>query len=168
MARFPLSKLPKDQRIQLIGEFYDVIHSLKSRQEVREFFRDLLNPDEITMLMRRVEIAALLTADFTYENIQKLTGAGKATVTAVRRKLQRENGGKGYRTVISRLLEQRKKKIQTREKMRKVRESSTGGVKKRYPLAFLLMNVVDEIEAGRERKREDFTKRALHRTPSRR
>ena len=67
MATFHLDSLPKSKRIQMIGEFYDVISSLKDRSEVRFFFKDLLTPDEIANLMRRVEIAVLLSAHFTYD-----------------------------------------------------------------------------------------------------
>lgn len=167
MARFSLNKLPKEQRIQLIGEFYDAAASLKSREEIREFFRDLLNPDEIAMLMRRIEIAALLSAGFSCQKIQKLLRVGMATITSVHRKLQRERGGKGYRTVVSRLLEQRKKKLQARQKQVRIREQPFAQLKHRYPLPFLLFNVLDEIEANRERKSSKLTNQALSYTPSR-
>lgn len=168
MPRFSLRKLPENQRIQLIGEFYDAIHSLKSREEVRAFFRDLLNPDEITMLMRRIEIAALLCAGFTYDNIQNLTGAGKGTITAIQRKLQRENGGKGYRAVVSRLLDERKKHIQKQRKYRQIQESPLAKAKKKYPLQFLFFNILDEIAEREERTGKALVRAALMRTPSRR
>lgn len=168
MAKFSLGKLPKQQRIQLIGEFYDVVASLKSREEVRAFFRDLLNPNEIAMLMRRVEIAALLCGGFTYEEIGKLTGVGKGTINAVQKKLLREEKVGGYRKVVERLLEQRKKNIQYQQKKQRLRESSFGQLKKDYPLHFLFFNILDEIALRQERKTAKLTKKAYLRTPSRR
>jgi len=167
MARFSLNKLPKNQRVQLIGEFYDVIASLRSREEVRAFCRDLLNPDEITMLMRRVEIAALLWAKFTYEEVQKRTGAGIATITAVSRKLRQEERN-GYQIVIERLLDQRKKKLQAYKRRTKGQESEWERTKQRYPLLFLFSNILDEIEARQEYKKPELTRQAAEDTPSRR
>ena len=166
MARFSLNKLPREQRIQLIGEFYDVVHSLKSREEVREFFRDLLVPDEIAMFMRRIEIAALLSAGFSSQKIQELTGTGMATVTTIRKKLQRGRG-KGYEIVVSRLLAQREKNIQKQKKSTTKRESEFTRIKKRYPLPFLLFNILDEIVVKRESDSKEIAKHALHDTPSR-
>jgi uncharacterized protein YerC len=39
MSYFKLNRLPKEKRIRMIGEFYDVIASLKNREEVREFLK---------------------------------------------------------------------------------------------------------------------------------
>ncbi len=167
MVRFSLNKLPKPQRIQLIGEFYDIIFSLKSRDEVRAFFRDLLNPDEITMFMRRVEIAALLWAGFTTEEIQGYTGAGRATITSVSKKLNQEDRN-GYKIVIERLLEQRKKIIQKQKKITKLQKSEWERTKQRYPLAFLFSHILDEIRARQELKDPRLIKQAVRRTPSRR
>ena len=72
MTTFHLNELPKQKRIQMIAEFYDVIDSLKDRNEVRLFFKSLLTADEIATLMRRIEIAVLLSTGFTYENIMDL------------------------------------------------------------------------------------------------
>ena len=71
MGTFHLNDLPKKKRIQMIGEFYDMIGSLKNRAEVRLFLKDLLMPDEIATLMRRIEVAVLLNAGFTYAQIRR-------------------------------------------------------------------------------------------------
>ena len=71
MPVFHLNSLPKQKRIQMIGEFYDTIDSLKDRGEVRLFLKSLLGPEEIAMLMRRIEIAVLLTARYNYNQIIK-------------------------------------------------------------------------------------------------
>lgn len=134
---------------------------------MREFFRDLLGPDEITMLMRRVEIAALLWAKFTYEEIQKLTGAGIGTITGVAKKLRQEERN-GYQIVVERLLDQRKKRMQAYKRSRKAQESEWERTKQRYPGLFLFSNILDEIEARQERKSSAFARAAAGRTPSRR
>jgi TrpR-related protein YerC/YecD len=163
MAKFSLNKLPKEKRIQMIAEFYDVINSLKNRKEVRLFFRDLLTPDEIAMLMRRIEVAALLLAGFTYEQIMELLGVGKDKINNVQKSLVRH--GEGYKIVIKRLLQLRKSKIKKLKKIEKTRHSYFENLKKDYPLYFLLFNLIDEIgDLLNEEKIKD--KEVLLKTPS--
>jgi len=83
MPVFHLNDLPKENRIRMIGEFYDIIDSLKDRAEIRLFFKSLLTADEIATLMRRVEIAVLLSGKYTYKEIIKLLGTGKEKISNV-------------------------------------------------------------------------------------
>lgn len=167
MPRFSLTTLPHGQRMQLIGEFYDAIASLKTRDEVRSFLRDLLSPSEIAMLMRRIETAMLLASGCSYNAIRALTGIGKSTITGIHKKMARPNRGNGYHRVMSKVLEKRKKRIQqTRRKELRV-VNAWEKSKKRYPLYFLLNVIADELADSRERKDRQFTLRALRYTPSR-
>ncbi len=143
MGRFSLNSLPKEKRIQMIAEFYDTIDSLKNREEIRLFFKNLLTPDEIAMLMRRIEIASLLLVGFTYEQITQLLGVGRGKTINVQKTLAK--GGEGYKIVVKRLLERRKKKIKKLKKIEKTQRSVFESLKKRYPLHFLLFNLIDEI-----------------------
>ena len=99
MSYFKLNRLPKEKRIRMIGELYDVFASLKNRQEVKEFLKDLLTPNELGNLMSRIEVALLLNLGFSYDEISKFLGVGKDKILAVNKKLER---GKGYKIVISR------------------------------------------------------------------
>jgi len=148
VGRFHLNKLPKEKRIQMIGEFYDVIDSLKDRKEIRLFFKDLLTPDEIATLMRRIEVAVLLTTGFTYDQIAQILGVGRDKVTNVQKSLNRS--GEGYKIVIKRLLEKRKRKLKLQKKREKTARSSFERLKQRYPLHFLLFNIIDEISESLE------------------
>lgn len=163
MAKFDLDTLPKAKRIQMISEFYDVVSLLKDRGEVRMFFRDLLSPDEMAMLMRRIEVAALLLAGFTYDEIAALLGVGKDKVINVKKSLSRH--GEGYKTITKRLLSLRKAKIKRSDQQEKRRHSSFQRLKDKYPLHFLLFHLIDEIgeflEEGKEKEKE-----ALLDTPS--
>lgn len=164
MGKFHLNKLPKEKRIQMIAEFYDVISSLKNREEVRLFFKDLLTPDEIATLMRRIEVATLLMAGYTYVQIAELLGVGRGKVTNVQKTLLK--GGQGYKLVIKRLLEKRRRRLKIQKKRTKVLLSDFERLKQRYPLYFLLFNLIDEIsEALKEDKSLD--KEAILSTPSR-
>lgn len=163
MARFKLQKLPKEKRIQMIREFYDVIDSLKNREEVRSFFRDLLTPDEIATLMRRVEVATLLISGFTYDQIEDLLGVGRGKITNVQKTLMRH--GEGYKIVIKRLLELRKRRLKKAKKREKVAISSFEQLKRRYPLHFLLFHLIDALGDFLEEDKS-LDKKALLSTPS--
>lgn len=163
MGVFHLNNLPKEKRIQMIGEFYDMIDSLKNREEVRLFFKDLLTADEIATLMRRIEVAVLLKAGFTYNQIAQLLSVGRGKINNVQKVLLKE--GNGYKVVIKRLLENRKKRLKRQEKIEKAQRFSFEKLKKRYPLYFLLNNLIDEVsEALKDDSSKD--KEALLFTPS--
>jgi len=143
MGTFHLNDLPKKKRIQMIGEFYDMIGSLKNRAEVRLFLKDLLMPDEIATLMRRIEVAVLLNAGFTYAQISQILRVGKGKITNVQKTLLKE--GDGYKMIIKRLLENRKKRLEKIIKKNKIQRFSFEKLKKQYPLHFLLPNLFNKI-----------------------
>lgn len=167
MPHFSLDSLPKDQRIQLIAEFYDTIAALKNRDEVRAFFRDLLSGHEIAMLMRRIEIAALMLADYSDDVIKEFTGAGKSKICAVRKKLKREGDNGGYQLVVKRLLNARKKRIQKTRRIEREAGNPWAQMKRKYKTHHLLNHIIDEIIDHQERKGTELTEEALQRTPSR-
>lgn len=147
MSYFKLNKLPKEKRVRMIGEFYDVIASLKNREEVKEFFKDLLTPNELGNLMSRIETALLLSLGFSYDDICKFLGIGKDKILNVSKKLER---GKGFKIVIQRLIEKRKKKKikEIKNMLRLARRSKPFNIehlKKKYPLYFLIPNLIDEL-----------------------
>ena len=148
MAYFSLNKLPKKERIQLIGEFYDAVSDIKNRDEAAKIFRDLLFGDEIGNLMRRIDVAVLILAGFSYREITELLGVGKSKVRLVQQKLER--GGEGYKLLIQRFLEKRRKRMVRKFKDQKKRERRIEKpdfelLKKKYPGPFLLWNVIDEL-----------------------
>src|SRR3989338_8308510 len=106
MTVFHLNKLPKEKRIQMIGEFYDMIDSLKDRNEVRLFFKSLLTADEIASLMLRIEIAMLLSSDHKYEDIIKTMKVGRDKISNVQKALLQDDSG--YAIIVERLIENRK------------------------------------------------------------
>jgi TrpR-related protein YerC/YecD len=149
MARFSLNKLPKEERIRLIGEFYDAMSTIKNRDEAAKVFKDILDGDEIGNVMRRIDVAILILLGFTYEEIVALLGVGKDKVRRVQQKLDR--GGEGYRILIERILEKRKKrKVQLIKRRKKQqRWGSNPGIefmKKKYGGSyFLIWNILDEF-----------------------
>jgi len=162
MATFHLNSLPKEKRIQMIGEFYDVINSLNGREEVRFFFKSLLTPEEIAMLMRRIEIAVLLSAKFKYEDIAEILNVSYSKISAVQRALQQDDNG--YKIIIKRLIKNRKKRMRKKEK--DASDTSPLSTIKKYRsanrvLPDLLDAVIEKFEDDK-----DLEKEALFFTPS--
>lgn len=166
MPHFSLKTLPKEQRIQLIAEFYDTIAMLKKRNEVRAFLRDLLSGGEIAMLMRRIETAALLLSGYSDRAIGELTGIGRTKIEAVRKKLAQEHRD-GYRLVVRRLLDARKKRIQKARRIEREAGNPWAQMKRKYKTHHLLDHIIDHIIDHQERKGKELTEEALHHTPSR-
>jgi TrpR-related protein YerC/YecD len=119
-----------------LGEFYDMIALLKNREEVKQFFKDLLTLSEVVMISRRLQIAKMLLEGYTYREVQDKLKVGVPTVVSVERWLNQGFGG--YRNII-----QRHKK--TRRKFQEYEPAppfSLKHLRKKYPLHFLLWNMV--------------------------
>lgn len=155
MGKFYLNKVPKKERIEMIAEFYDIIDCLKNRDEIRLFFRDLLSPDEIASLVRRIQAAILLLAGFTYEEIAQTLKVGKDKISNVQRSLERD--GKGYTAAIKRYKKRKKTQIKRRERIKKAvttMSSERGYLKAKYPGMFLISHLLDDL-ADRLSESED-------------
>lgn len=164
MPTFHLNSLPKEKRIQMIGEFYDVIDSLKDRSEVRFFFKSLLTAEEIAMFMRRIEIAMLLSAQFNYKYISKILGVGFTKISAVQKALQQDDDG--YKIIIDRLIENRKKRLRKSKKEEKDARTPLIGYKKSHPARFALSNLLDAAIEKIEEDAKELEKEAILYTPS--
>ena len=156
--------MPKNKRIQMIGEFYDTITHLKDRNEVRLFFKSLLSADEIATLMRRIEIAVLLSAKFTNGEIANLIGAGKSKITSVRKNFLQDDSG--YKIIIKKLISDRKRRLMKIKKENKEDFSPLAVVKKKYKGHFLLDNLLDTAIEKLEGDDKELEKEALLFTPS--
>ncbi|MEK7664894.1 MAG: YerC/YecD family TrpR-related protein [Patescibacteria group bacterium] len=165
MTTFHLNNLPKQNRIQMIGEFYDMIDSLKDRNEVRLFIKSLMTADEIATLMRRIEIAVLLSGKYTYNEITKLLGAGNGKITNVQKNLLQDDSG--YKIIVKRLIENRKERLKRikNEEKRASDSSPLGNIKKFNPASRILPNLLDAVIKKLEDDKE-LEKEALIFTPS--
>ncbi len=164
MGVFHLNSLPKEKRIQMIGEFYDVVDSLKNRNEIRSFFKDLLSAEEIASFMRRIEIAVLLEAGFSYPKISKIIGAGNDKIARVQKCLQQDNSG--YKIIVDRLMENRKKWL--KKKGIKVDGKPVSRLRKTHPLYFapFLPSILDLAVDSPDNTEKLLEKKALYFTPS--
>lgn len=148
----------------MIGEFYDVIDSLKDRKEVRLFFKSLLTADEIAALMRRIEIAVLLSVNFTYDQIMDVLGVGKPKIASVNKNLLQDDSG--YKIIVKRLLENRKNRLRRIKSQEKQASDPLARLKRAYSGHFLLVNLLDAAIEKLGENDKELTKEALLFTPS--
>lgn len=165
MVTFHLNSLPKEKRIQMIGEFYDVIDSLKNRDEVRFFFKSLLTADEIATLMRRIEIAVLLEGGYNYRKIYNILGVGSDKISRVQKSLDQDDSG--YKIIVRRLIENRKKRLRKTKKQEREAASSSPlkAIKDFSPANRILPDLLDAVIEKLEDDKE-LEKEALLFTPS--
>lgn len=135
--------LSEDEKRKYLSDFYSLVSSLKNREEIKNFFKDLLSFSEIIMISRRIQIAKMLLKNNKYEYITEKLGVGKGTISRVNVWL--DNGFGGYRKTIMSLREKdRKINMQYWKNAEKTTPGSIGELKKRYPGHFLLLDIFEE------------------------
>ncbi len=77
-----------------------VFLSLKNEDELKAFFRDLMSERDVREFAMRWEVAKMLDAGITYEQIQEKTGAAMDTISKISRWLKEGCGG--YKMMIER------------------------------------------------------------------
>ena len=79
----------------------DAILTLKTREELQNFFDDLCTIQEINAMTQRFEVAQYLDQGLTYSQIADITRASTATISRVNRSLV--YGEDGYRLALNRM-----------------------------------------------------------------
>jgi|GEM_PF-229686 len=161
MAKFNPSKLSQLKEREILDEFFGVITSLESVDEVKKFFIDLLNKQETIMLARRLMVAKLLDRGFTYDEVRKIMKMGKNTVANVARWFN--HGNEGYKIALKRIEKLENKAL--RKENKKINEStilSPECIKKKYALYFWPENVVKELmEKSEENSKKKIKRKSV-------
>ena len=79
-------------------ELYKAILSLENEEECRKFFEDICTIKELESMSQRLEVAKMLSAGSTFNEIVAATGASTTTISRVNRCLNYGDGG--YKTVL--------------------------------------------------------------------
>lgn len=82
------------------SSLYQAVLSLKTTEEIEDFFRDLLTTGEIQEFARRWQTAQMLDQKKSYTEIEKATGMSSTTIARVSKFLRGTFGG--YRTALQR------------------------------------------------------------------
>lgn len=133
------NELSDFEKTKYLGEFYSMVSLLRSRDEVKIFFKDLLTLSEVVMVSRRIQAAKLLLEGKTYEEISQKLKMSTVTVNQVEKWLN--NGFGGYKEIIRRY--NKKGATKVAEKI-PAAPFSLQHIKKKYPLHFLLLNLLEK------------------------
>ena len=144
-------KIDNKEKIEYLDALYTAVESLTSREEVKNFLRDLLTEGERIMVGRRIIIARRLLNNEPYEQIIREMRVGPDTIMRVHRWL--EDDIEGYEKVVKKL----EKVLESRQAKRDkayIDPFSFEGLKKRYPLHFFLFNLFDRLNKKQDKNNE--------------
>lgn len=103
MARYNQNRISYSKQDTLLDDFCTALAKLKTKAEIKDFLKDLLNRQERIMLIRRLQIAELLAKRLTYEEIKKRLGTGDGTIARISR--WPNFGRNGYKNLLKRKLD---------------------------------------------------------------
>ena len=126
-----VSDLSDREVVTTLDALYTAAGSLKGRDAMKSFLRDLLTPSERIMLGRRIIIARMIIAGESYDSIGERLHVGRNTIGRVHKWL--EDQIPGFETAIKGL----EKEFATRQTKNTAYATLTGRLKKKYPLHFL-------------------------------
>ncbi|SFL79559.1 YerC/YecD family TrpR-related protein [Pelosinus propionicus] len=92
----------------LTDQLFRSILLLENQEECYQFFEDICTVSELKSLAQRMEVARMLRAGHTYDDIVDKTGASTATISRVKRCLH--YGADGYKFMLERLDDQKDQK----------------------------------------------------------
>lgn len=93
MPKYNEKKLIYKDQEKLMNMLCEILVRLKTKSNIKNFLKDLLNRKERVMLMRRLIIAEMLIKDRTYQDIINRLHCGPATIARVERWLNFGRGG---------------------------------------------------------------------------
>jgi len=129
-----LKKLTKQQQIETLDSLYTAAGTIRGRDAMKRFLRDLLTESERVMLGRRIMIARRLISGATQRDIAAEMGVGTDTVWRIERWLNDQMPG--YEDAVRGLEKETAKRLTTYR--RKVSQHPLAILKRKYPLHFLL------------------------------
>lgn len=126
-----ITQLTRKQRIETLDTLYTATGSLRDREAMKLFLRDLLTESERVMLGRRIMIARRLLSGATTRDIATELGVGLDTVWRVEKWLTDQVPG--YEEALKGMEKEFK-----RRRTRAERAADFARIKRKYPLHFLL------------------------------
>ncbi len=94
-------QLTDKQRIEVLDTLYTAAGTVRGRDSMKLFLRDLLTPSERIMLGRRIMIARQLIAGKRYDDIEADMKVGRDTIGRVQKWLNDES--EGYEKAVTKL-----------------------------------------------------------------
>jgi uncharacterized protein YerC len=139
MAKVNPRKINRLDRMNYLDLLWTSIAGLKSRDEVKNFFKDLLSESEAVMLSRRLKIAQCLLEGMGYEDIKAKLRVGDGNIAKVHNWLV--SGFGGYEKAVKAFQIALNKRGVNRIPPQTL---SFEWLRKKYPMHFLLFNLLLE------------------------
>lgn len=136
MVKVNPRKIANSDRMKYLDLLWTSIAALKSRDEVKNFFKDLLSESESIMLSRRIMIAKHLLEGLTYDEIKVRLKVGDGNIAKVHDWLV--SGFGGYEKAIKEFDKALDKRVINKIPFQPF---SFDWLRKKYPLHFLLFNL---------------------------
>lgn len=140
MSRVNPRSLDSKSKMKYLDLLWTSIAQLESREEVKQFFKDLLSQSEAIMLARRIEIAKQLIEGESYESISADLKVGYDTIARVQRWLT--SGFGGYEKAISGFQKELNRRFSKPSESGGGAPYSFNWMKQKYPLHFLMFNLI--------------------------
>ncbi len=136
MVKVNPRKINSTDRMKYLDLLWTSIATLKSRDEIKNFFKDLLSESESIMLSRRIMIAKYLLEGLTYNEIKVRLKVGDNNIAKIHSWLV--SGFGGYEKAVREF-----NKALDKRGANKVSPVplSFEWLRKKYPLHFLLFNL---------------------------
>lgn len=126
--------LTREEMIRTLDLLYTAAGTVRGRDAMKLFLKDLLTVSERVMLGRRIWIARLLLQGYSSEEVQRKLKVGQNTVSRIERWLNDQMPG--YEQVVQSLEREMDKRAVRRESF--ADPFSFAALKRKYPLHFLL------------------------------
>ncbi|MCX6763349.1 MAG: YerC/YecD family TrpR-related protein [Candidatus Moranbacteria bacterium] len=81
MSKVKIHLINPREKYNIIGEFYEIIANLKSKQEVVDFFVGLFTASEALMMARRIQVAKRILEGKNYDSIRRDLKVSYQTIT---------------------------------------------------------------------------------------
>lgn len=150
MAKVNPRTLDSKDKMKYLDLLWTSIAQLETREETKQFFKDLLSESEAIMLARRIEIAKRLLEGEPYDNITRELGVGKDTIGRVQRWLS--SGFGGYEKAVSGFKKEVDRRFGKAKAVSKETPYSFSWIKQKYPLQFLLFNLLSGNKDSKGKK----------------
>lgn len=148
MPRVNLKIMDSKSKMRYLDLLWTSIAQLETREETKRFFKDLLSESEAIMLARRIEIAKRLLEGESFDNIIRELKVGKDTIGRVQRWLV--SGFGGYEKAVNGFKKEADRRFKKSSKTVKNKPYGFNWIKQKYPLHFLLFNL---LSGGRNSKK---------------
>jgi len=162
MAKFDHYSMSPQEKNKILNELYSIVISLKTREQIINFFKDVLTSSEAVMLARRIQIAKMLLQGYGYIEISNKLKTGIDTIARVQCWLK--DGFGGYLQALEKVVKKEEMETRRKEDMearKNVDPNSFEGLAYRYPLYFGLSYEIYKMFKGygREKRGRKCTRR---------